>query len=153
METATRRRNTLRLAGLLVLLAGLLSNFLFFVSIPGQRFAPWLNLALTALAVILLIAALRRAIAQPEIYGGKVAGWTLTIVSVLLFGVAIVGFRVSRDIPASAGAPRVGQKAPDFTLADTGGQTLSLSQMLASSSESGGARPKAVLLIFYRGYW
>jgi 4-amino-4-deoxy-L-arabinose transferase-like glycosyltransferase len=152
METATRRRNTLRLAGLLVLLAGLLSNALFFVSIPGQRFAPWLNLALTALAAILLIAALRRAIAQPEVYGGKVAGWTLTIVSVLLFGLAIVGFRVSRDIPASAGAPRVGQKAPDFVLADTGGQTFSLSQLLASSNGAS-AQPKGVLLVFYRGYW
>jgi hypothetical protein len=152
METAMRRRNTLRLAGLLVLLAALLSNALFFVSIPGQRFAPWLNLALTVLAVILFIGALRRTMTQPEVYGGKIGGWTLTIVSVLLLGLSIVGFRVSRDIPASAGAPRVGQKAPDFALADTGGQTLSLSQMLASSNGSG-APPKAVLLIFYRGYW
>jgi hypothetical protein len=152
METAMRRRNTLRLAGLLVLLAALLSNALFFVSIPGQRFAPWLNLALTVLAVTLFIGALRRAIAQPEVYGGKVGGWVLTIVSVLLLGLAIMGFRVSRDLPSSASAPRVGQKAPDFALADTGGQTLSLSQLLASSNGSS-APPKGVLLVFYRGYW
>jgi len=147
-----RRRNTLRLAGLLILLAALLSNALFFVSIPGQRFAPWLNLALTIFAVILFIGALRRAMAQPEVYGGKVGGWVLTIVSVLLLGLSIFGFRVSRDIPASAGAPRVGQKAPDFALADTGGQTLSLSQLLASSNGAS-APPKGVLLVFYRGYW
>lgn len=152
METTVRRRNTLRLAGLLVLLAALLSNALFFVSIPGQRFAPWLNLALTVLAVILFIGALRRAMAQPEVYGGKAGGWVLTIVSVLLLGLAIVGFHVSRDIPASAGAPRVGQKAPDFALADTGGQTLFLSQLLTTANGSG-APPKAVLLVFYRGYW
>ena len=49
-------------------------------------------------------------------------------------------------VPLSPTAPRVGQKAPDFTLVDSTRHQVSLAQLLASS-------PRGVLLIFYRGYW
>jgi peroxiredoxin len=39
----------------------------------------------------------------------------------------------------------VGQRAPDFALADANGKTVALSDMLKGN--------RAVLLIFYRGYW
>jgi len=78
----------------------------------------------------------------------------------------------ARAVPASAGAPHVGQTAPDFTLTDTAGKAVSLAQLLGPAT--GGATAadpiingvtngitngatngaaKAVLLVFYRGYW
>ncbi|HZE25074.1 MAG TPA: hypothetical protein VE054_13850 [Blattabacteriaceae bacterium] len=74
-------------------------------------------------------------------------------------------------MPSSAAAPQVGQKVPDFTLADTSGNKVSLDQLLGKADASvsasantatGQAIPvglstatptKAVLLVFYRGYW
>ncbi len=74
--------------------------------------------------------------------------------SLLLVGVAIFSFFQARAIPASAGAPKVGQTAPDFTLADTSGQAVSMAQLFAPAADgSQVVPPKAVLLIFYRGYW
>ena len=153
METSTqRRRNGYFWAGLLALLAGLLSNALFFVSIPGQQFAGWLNLLLFVLAVVFFVMGLRRAMVQPAVYRGKIAGWIFTVLSVLLLGFAVFGFYASRHIPAvSAATPHVGQKVPDFTLSDTSNQPVSLTQLLGPSGTS--AAPKSILLIFYRGYW
>ena len=54
--------------------------------------------------------------------------------------------------PKSAGAPKVGQKVPDFTLADSSGRSVSLSELLSTPMENS-SRPKTVLLVFYRGYW
>jgi len=61
-------------------------------------------------------------------------------------------FIFARLLPASHGAPQVGQQAPAFTLADTTGRQVSLSELL-STPFNGSASPKGVLLIFYRGYW
>jgi hypothetical protein len=151
-DLTQRRRNWPLWAGVLLLAAGLLSNALFFVSFPGQQFAPWLNLALFVASAIFFIAGLRRAIAQPQVYRGKIAGWIFTVISVLLLAFTVFVFYISRALPAaSAASPQVGQKAPEFALADTNGQTVSLTQLLAGSNSA--ARPKAVLLVFYRGYW
>ncbi len=49
-------------------------------------------------------------------------------------------------------SPRVGQKAPTFTLVDSDGETVSLAQLLSGTGQRSDP-PKAVLLIFYRGYW
>lgn len=101
------------------------------------------------------IAALRRASSQPERYRGKAAGWALTIVSSLVLLFAVFAFYFARKVPDAAAAPQVGQKAPDFELKDTNGQTVSLAQLLAEplNAARAGAHPKAVLLVFYRGYW
>src|SRR2546423_7145803 len=57
-------------------------------------------------------------------------------------------FYMLRQVPASSGAPRVGQKAPDFILLDQNGNPVGLGDLLRGPSG-----PKAVALIFYRGFW
>lgn len=53
-------------------------------------------------------------------------------------------------IAESPNAPKVGEKAPEFTLPDTDGKPVSLAGLLKPAA--GGER-SWVLLIFYRGYW
>jgi peroxiredoxin len=56
------------------------------------------------------------------------------------------------QMPKSENAPKVGQKAPDFTLPDQHGAPVSLADLLKPPS---GANPQSggLVLIFYRGYW
>jgi len=153
MITAGNRRwNWLLWTGFLVTLLAFFSYFSFFVNIPLTRNFPWVNLLLFAMAAGLLVAGLRRAFRRAEVYRGKISGPILTGLSVLIFSafIALV-FVVSRHLPASSGAPRVGTKAPEFTLRDTSNKPVSLSQLLTDPVR--GAPPKGVLLIFYRGYW
>jgi hypothetical protein len=67
----------------------------------------------------------------------------IAVLVVAFFSYAI--FYVVRQVPASAGAPRVGQKAPDFILLDQDGKPIGLGDLLSGS--------RAVALIFYRGFW
>jgi peroxiredoxin len=60
-------------------------------------------------------------------------------------------FVVGRSLPASKGAPQVGQRVPEFSLPDTSGRQVSLNELL--TTRINGKAPKGVLLIFYRGYW
>ncbi len=53
-------------------------------------------------------------------------------------------------LPQSANAPAVGAKAPDFTLPDANGDSLTLSQLY---TPRGSGKGSWVLLVFYRGYW
>ena len=69
-------------------------------------------------------------------------------------GVALVllalGTAAWAQLPASKDAPKVGQKAPDFTLPDSTGKPVKLSALLAGE---GGVKGGWLLLVFYRGYW
>ena len=83
---------------------------------------------------------------RPQVYRGKISGSIFTAIAVLVvafFSYAI--FYVVRQVPASSGAPRVGQKAPDFILLDQNGKPVGLGDLLSGS--------RAVALIFYRGFW
>ena len=71
----------------------------------------------------------------------------LTVSLALSLGLA-AGGAGARPLPASAGAPDVGKKAPDFRLEEVGGKPVSLSEIL-----SAGPKGSWVLLVFYRGYW
>jgi len=146
-----RRGNSAIWLGLIFAIVSVLSQGLFFLKVPGQNALPWLSLALAAAGVILVLVGVKRAFIQPRLYRGNVAGSIITVISVLLFAVTVFGFVTARKIPGTADVPQVGQKAPDFTLADTNGQQISLAQLL--STPVGNAHPKAVLLVFYRGYW
>jgi hypothetical protein len=79
-------------------------------------------------------------------------GSILATLSVLVFGFFVFAiFIMARQLPASHAAPQMGQRAPDFTLSDTNGKPVSLSELLSSTVN--GKSPKGVLLVFYRGYW
>ena len=132
-------------AGFAVVLLAAFS-FIYLVRFPALRDFPWVNLLLFAAGGCLLAAGLKRAFASPERYRGKISGIVLSVLSVVLFGLFYYGaFVLTRDIPSAAGAPRIGAHAPDFTLSDTGGKSVMLAELLQ--------RNRAVLLIFYRGYW
>src|SRR5215813_9135900 len=153
---AQRRRNRALLGGTLFMVLTILSNIPYFVfpTFPGETILTWVSLLLPAIGVVFFILGLKQAFWQSEMYRGKILGSILGVLSVLVFGLSIVSFTHSRDLPASAGAPRVGQKAPDFTLTDTSGNSVSLSQMLSAPIDAAsGKAPKAVPLVFYRGYW
>jgi hypothetical protein len=132
--------------GFAVTLLAPLSYFLVFLRFPATRDVPWVNLLLFVVAGWFLGIGLKRAFGEPERYRGKVSGVVLGEVSLLLFGLfCYFTFSLSRDLPASSDAPRAGQQAPSFTLADANGKLVSLSELLKGH--------RAALLIFYRGYW
>jgi hypothetical protein len=121
---------------------------------PATRDVPWVNLLLFGTGLAFLFVGLRRAFGQPQQYRGKIAGSIVGAVSVLT--VAIFCFFVfyqTRQLPASTGAPKVGEKAPEFVLPDTSNQPVSLSSLLSTPFVNSQTFPKGVVLVFYRGYW
>ena len=142
-----RRWNWRLWIGFLVVLVAFFS-FEFFARFPITRDFPWANLLLFAIGGTLLGTGLFRAYGQPAVYRGKIFGPILTALSLLVFGLfAYALFYVVRQMPASAGAPKIGEKVPDFTLTDQNGSPVALRELLGSPGT------RAALLIFYRGYW
>lgn len=147
-----RRGNSALWIGVIITVLGMLSNFLYFLPSMPLAIIPWINLVVPLIGVIVLIIGVKRAFTQSQIYRGKVWGSIVTVLAAGIFALSVFGHIHSREVPPSAGAPKVGQKAPDFTLTDAKGQIVSLAQLLSSPTANSTA-PKAVLLIFYRGYW
>jgi hypothetical protein len=136
---------------LLSLAAGLSYEFVF-VRWPITRDFPWVNLILFAVAMVLLFLGLRRAFKPDKRIVSKIFSSVAGALGVLFFAGFLFGvFVFGRWLPASAGAPQVGQKAPDFTLTDSNNKPVTLAQLLTEPVNN--KPPKAVLLIFYRGYW
>ena len=117
----------------------------------------WPALLLFVVAAAFLVSGLKRRSREPELYRGKIAGPVLTTVSILIFGLfGFVVYQVLRVFPDAKNAPRVGQRAPDFSLVDANGKNFSLTQSLSTPiTDSTGAAhaTKGVLVVFYRGYW
>jgi hypothetical protein len=135
----------------------LISYPLLFVRWPITRDIPWVNLLLLAATLWLVVSGIRRAFAGGRRWIGKIASVVVAATALYTCWTFVDGVLIgARRLPASAGAPQVGQKAPDFTLTDLQGRATSLSDLLSTanhSSDGGSRRPKAALLIFYRGYW
>ena len=148
--------------GFALVLAGIASYPTFFIRFPLTRDFPWANLLLFAAAVCLLAVGILRAYRRPDAYRGKISGPILAVFSVLLAGFFLVQiFYVSRQIPPSQNAPRLGQIAPDFTLPDSTGRAVTLSGLLNSpfgtndwpATVAASEKTAGAVLIFYRGYW
>jgi|ERR1700693_2818511 len=141
-----RRYNILLWAGFVLVLLAVLTYIPIFAVVAVTRDVPWVNYLLFLAGGILLVLGLRRAFGQPQIYRGKILGSILTSLSLLLFALFCFSiFYISKAIPTSETAVRVGQPAPNFTLANWDGKQVSLSDQLKNN--------RAVVLIFYRGYW
>jgi len=151
VQDIKKRWNSDVLWALLLGLGALTADRGLFASPPLQSALPWLSLGLGVLALIVLVRGLKRAFGQPQVYRGKALSIVLGLVTVMLAGSNIFLFFLARKLPNSAKSPQVGQRVPDFALADTNGQSVSLGSLFAAPS--GSTAPKAVLLIFYRGYW
>lgn len=150
----TRRWNWHLWAGFLFCLVGFGSYPFVFAKYPVTRDVPWVNFLLMAIGLLLLFSGLKRAFGDSQHFRGKIFGPILGLLSVLLVGFfCYISFYMTRQMPSSAGAPRVGQQAPEFELADINNQTVSLAQLLSSPLPGTGAAPKGVVLVFYRGYW
>ena len=147
-----RRWNAWIWIGFLIVLAGPISYFLVFIRWPVTRDVPWVPLLFFVAGLTAIAAGVRRARREPAVWRGRVAGPVLLALGVFVAGFFSYGmFYEVRRLPPSTGAPRVGQRAPDFTLTDQNGRTVALAQLLASAP--GGTPARGVVLIFYRGYW
>jgi AhpC/TSA family protein len=141
-----RRPNWLVWAGLAVAVLAAMSYIPVFARFPLTRDVPWANLLLFLAAGWLLGKGLYRAFARDGEYGGKVSGPVLTALSLALFALFVYGaFVGARQLPPPGNALHAGQQAPDFTLTRADGSRVTLSQLREGK--------RAVLLIFYRGYW
>ena len=151
-DAIVRRWNWPLWAGFVLNLIAFFSYFLFFIRFPVTRDFPWANLLLFLVAETLVAMGLVRAFARAQIYKGKILGPVLSAISALtLAAFVLIFFVFARQLPAAANAPRVGTKAPEFTLVDTNSKPVSLTELLTTPQN--GAAPKGVLLVFYRGYW
>src|SRR5277367_7052937 len=150
-------------AGVVLVVAGILSYPLYCVRFPALRDFPWVNLPLIVFGLALLAVGVVRAFRQPELHRGKIFGSVLALLALALSGVFLYGIFIGARhvLPASHGAPQVGQIAPDFTLPDSRNEPVNLYGLLNSAFAPNGAtatatgtdRTAAVVLIFYRGYW
>jgi hypothetical protein len=146
-----RRWNWSLWVGFLLVVAGVVSYVPVFAQFPLTRDFPWVNLLMCAAGLALLMAGVVRAYRRKEVYRGRVVGPILALLGALAVAFFCWGILVvARQLPASAAAPHVGQKAPNFTLPDQDGKPVSLASLLAPQP---GARSGGALLIFYRGHW
>ena len=149
-----RRLNWPLCVGFVLTIAAFLTYFFVFVLFPVTRDFPWANLLIFVVALIFLFLGVRRGFAsdQPHPTRSKIVSSIAATLGVVILGLFVFTiFVVGRWLPASKGAPQVGQVAPDFVLPDTNGNQVSLDELLVSPIN--GNSPKGVLLVFYRGYW
>jgi len=139
-----RKWNWTLWVGFVVAVGGLFS-YEYFALFPITRDFPWATLLIFGIGAVLLLVGLFRAFGRPQLYRGKIFGSIFLAITVLLFAFfAYVTFYVLKQVPRSAQAPRVGEKAPEFSLPDQNGKQVALADLLS---------PNGAVLIFYRGFW
>jgi hypothetical protein len=151
VDTTHRKRTLSPWTGLLLTVLGALSNGLPFLGFPAAP-VPWISLLLSLFGFLVVLFGLWRVFGQSTAYRGKLSASVAATFSMLFLAGAIFFFWSARHIPLeSAAAPKIGQRVPEFTLTDTTGHSVSLTELFSSSAEK--QPPKALLLVFYRGYW
>src|ERR1017187_4990075 len=141
-----RRWNIPIWAGFAIVVLSVISYIPVFALFPSTRDVPWVNYLLFLTGGVLLALGLKRAYGEPDRYRGKISGPILSVLSLLIAGFFIFGvLYLTKLLPASSEAPRVGQPAPVFSLADANGKQTALADLLYGR--------RGAVLIFYRGYW
>ena len=115
---------------------GAIAGYFAFLRVPTVRNHPALYLVAFALATVIAAAASWRAARWPNLVA-------LAVSAVLLVLGGYFNFVLAR-VPATATALKIGEPAPDFTLADATGASVSLASFRDRTP---------VVLVFYRGYW
>jgi len=115
---------------------GAIAGYVAFLRVPTVRNHPELYLVAFALATLIAAAASWRAARWPNLVA-------LALSAVLLVLGGYFNFVLAR-VPATAIALKIGEPAPDFTLADATGASVSLASFRDRMP---------VVLVFYRGYW
>lgn len=160
-DTTVRKRTLAPWMGLLLTVLGVLSNGLPFTGFPAAP-VPWISLLLSLMGFLVVLFGLWRAFGQSTAYQGRLSSAVAAGFSLLFLAGTVVFFWSARHIPAeSAAAPQVGQRVPDFTLPDSTGRSVSLTELFSGTAgpgsggpgSAGTVPPKALLLVFYRGYW
>ena len=149
-----RRFNWPLWVGFLLTLVAFITYFAVFIWFPFTRDFPWANLLIFLIAAVLVVMGVRRGFAsdRPHPTRSKVVTSIVAAVSVAVLGLFVfVVFVAARWLPPSKGAPQIGQQAPEFSLTDTTGKQVSLTELRTIPID--GKSAKGVLLIFYRGYW
>jgi hypothetical protein len=132
--------------GFAIVIAALVSYIPIFALFPVTRDIPWANYLLFLVGGGLLAVGVRRAFRDPEHYRGKISGSILAVLSVVLLGFFVVSILYfAKQIPSTERALRLGQPAPPFVLQDIAGKQVASSELLQGH--------RAVVLVFYRGYW
>src|SRR4029077_15390696 len=94
-----------------ILAVGGLFSYEFFARFPITRDFPWANLLLFGIGAALLLVGLFRAFGRPQLYRGRIFGSVFAVIALFLFAFfSYEIFYVLLQVPASAGAPRVGEK-------------------------------------------
>jgi hypothetical protein len=141
-----RRWNIPIWTGFGFVIAAVVSYIPLFVPFPVTRDVPWVNYLLFLAGGFLLAVGITRAFRDPEHHRGKISGSILAGLSVVLFGLFVFGMAyATKQIPSSESALRPGSIAPPFTLVDAAGRQVTSSDLLKSH--------RALVLVFYRGYW
>jgi hypothetical protein len=135
------------------MLGSLAVSFGLFFGLPAQPLI-WMSALLALAALCFSALGVKRAFGQPQVYRGKISSSIFAFLAIVFCALLTFGWIEARKLPVPTEAPRIGQAAPDFTLSDTQGNKVSLSQLLGRDGAvpAAGAH-KAVLLVFYRGYW
>jgi hypothetical protein len=128
-----------RLAALSVVVAlGAITAYVSLLRVPLVRNHPEAYVVAFAVATALAAFAVVRARRR------RWPAWlALALSGLLLIGGAWFDFVVAR-VPVTPSVLRVGERPPDFRLADASGRPVTL-------SDYRGRKP--VVLVFYRGYW
>src|ERR1044071_6008534 len=118
--------------GLLLSIFAFFSYPLIFVNWATTRDFPWANFILFAIADVLIVIGVRRAFRPGRRVISKIISAVVALVSgLVLVGFIFVAFVASRQLPPSANAPQVGQKAPEFNLVDVNNRPVSLTEILS----------------------
>ena len=130
--------------GLMITLAGALSYFLVFARFATLRDYPVLNVALVLLGTLYSLAGSWQVLRRTGWWSGKglaVVGSMLACGMTGLFYYYL--FFLSYQLPATSTVPSLQTVAPNWTLSDQNGKSVSLSHYRSSN----------VVLVFYRGHW
>src|SRR5260370_31808285 len=99
------RRYRVLWLGLLITVVGVLSNWLYFLGLPGQEVFPWISVLTPAAGLVVLLVGVRRAFVSPQTSGGKILAPVFAILSAVVFGGSVWGLHHSGDLPAASGSP------------------------------------------------